>query len=75
MARSGTTYIDAAVLRLSKAPAAEIAAASMQARETAGLEEADLVIVAVPVGHANRIVADVNAAAARASDALELEVG
>lgn len=37
-------------LRLSRAPAAELAAAATRAQEAAGLDAADFIVVAVPPG-------------------------
>lgn len=45
-----TTTVPVEKLKLSKAPAAEIAAAAMAAQRDAGLDQADFVIVAVPAG-------------------------
>jgi hypothetical protein len=51
---SRVTFVDDATLSLSKAPASELAAAALVAREDAGLLEdrCDYLIVAVPVGDA-----------------------
>lgn len=51
MARTATARVDAERLLLSKAPAAELAAAAQDAQRAAGLERADFVVVAVERGH------------------------
>lgn len=60
-----TAIVDEATLRLSRAPAAEIAAGALMAQKAAGLERgADFILIAVPPGSAVDVVTGIAAAAA-----------
>lgn len=50
MTRIATARVDAERLLLSPAPAAEVAAAALEAQQSAGIEHADFVVVAVDRG-------------------------
>lgn len=62
-AQTGTSVVASERLRLSRAPAAEIAAAALQAQRDAGLERADFVVLAVEPGKLDAAKAAVDGAA------------
>jgi hypothetical protein len=63
---SAATFVSEARLRLSKSPTSEIASAALEAKQDAGLERADFILIAVPAGTAPGTLAAVTAAAAGA---------
>lgn len=63
MPAAAAKYVAVGRLYQSRAPVAELGAAALQAQQAAGLEAADFIVVAVEPGHADAVVADVEAAA------------
>lgn len=67
--RVAARFVKSTLLKLSRAPVSELAAAALKAQEVAGLDAADFIVIAVPPGTADAAAAPAEAAAQAAVDA------